>query len=183
MKKPKRCAICKTEFVPVRPMQKVCGFECAKAHAENTKAKAERISGLIARKELWLRKESAKTRADWMKEAQQAVNAYIRARDAKEPCISCGRHHEGQYHAGHFRSRGSTPALRFEELNIHKQCSVCNNHLSGNLIEYRIRLKEKIGQEALDWLEGHHEPKKYSIEDLKSIKAEYKQKLREVISE
>jgi hypothetical protein len=30
----------------------------------------------------------------------------------------------------------------------------------------------------VEWLEGPHEPKKYTIEDLKSIKETYRQKLK-----
>ena len=37
-----------------------------------------------------------------------------------------------------------------------------------------------IGAEAVAWLEGRHEAKHYSIDDLKAIKAEYRQKLREL---
>jgi len=54
--------------------------------------------------------------------------------------------------------------------------------MHGNLIEYRIRLIERIGVELVQWLEGSHEPKHYSISDLKAIKAEYVAKLNELNS-
>lgn len=117
-------------------------------------------------------------RSYWMKKAQSAFNAYIRARDADKPCVSCLRHHQGQYHAGHYRTTAAAPELRFSELNCHKQCAPCNNHKSGNITEYRIELVRRIGQEAVDWLEGPHEPKKYTVDDLKTIEKEYKEKLR-----
>ena len=98
-----------------------------------------------------------------------AVNAYVRTRDDKEPCISCGRYHEGQYHAGHYRSTGSSPALRFDLANIHKQCMPCNTHLHGNLIPYRVNLIQKIGLAEVERLEGPQEPKKYTIDELKDI--------------
>lgn len=176
--KPKKCKVCANIFIPARPMQKVCCSTCAYKFAteqsEDKKAKAQR-------KELREAKERIKSRSQWMKEAQQAVNAFIRARDNKEPCISCGRHHQGQYHAGHFKTVGGNPELRFEELNIWKQCSVCNNHLHGNLINYRINLIKRIGIEKVEWLEGPHEPKKYNIEELKEIKATYIRKARELM--
>ena len=78
------------------------------------------------------------------------------------------------------RSVGACPELRFCELNVHKQCSACNNHKSGNIVEYRINLVKKIGVEQVEWLEGSHEPKKYTIEQIKSIQTEYKNKLREL---
>ena len=112
------------------------------------------------------------------REAQKAFNAYIRELDKLEPCISCQRHHEGQYHAGHYKTAGGFPELRFEPLNCHKQCSACNNYLSGNITEYRINLISKIGMKAVEWLEGPHEPKKYTCEDLLAIEKEYKLKLK-----
>jgi len=123
-------------------------------------------------------KERIKTKSKWTQEAQQAVNAYVRERDAALPCVSCQRHHQGQYHAGHYRSVGSAPELRFETIQIWKQCAPCNNHLSGNLINYRIELIKRIGQNKVDWIEGPHEAKKYTIDDLRNIRGEYRAKLK-----
>ena len=44
---------------------------------------------------------------------------------------------------GPLSQRGAMPSLRFNTHNVHKQCSACNNHLSGNMIEYRINLIAK----------------------------------------
>lgn len=176
----KKCRVCKSIFTPARPLQSVCSHECAITQATIARSKAERIEAQESRKTILLQKEKLKTKGEHAREAQAAFNAFIRERDKAEPCISCGRFHSGQYHAGHYRSVGSHPELRFEELNAHKQCSVCNNHKSGNVIEYRINLVAKIGQKALDWLEGHHEPKKYTVEELKAIKSTYKAKLKEL---
>lgn len=119
-----------------------------------------------------------KTRSEWLKEAQAAVNAYVRERDRDLPCVSCGRHHEGQYHAGHYRSVGSCPELRFDVRQIQKQCAPCNNHLSGNLLNYRPELIRRMGQAVVDEIEGPHEPKRYTIDDLKAIRDDYRQKLK-----
>lgn len=72
--------------------------------------------------------------------------------------------------------------MRFEPLNVWIQCEKCNSYLSGNLINYRIYLIAKIGRDKLEWLEGKHEPKKYSIEELKDIKAKYSRLAREIKS-
>ena len=170
---PKKCAHCKAEFTPQRMGQKVCSPVCAQSIA---KKKREKVEKAADRQKM----ESLKSRAQWLKEAQTAFNAYIRVRDDKEPCISCGRHHQGQYHAGHYLSTGARPELRFEPLNVHKQCQPCNTHLHGNLILYRVALIKKIGLESVEWLEGPHEPKHYSVEDLKQIIADSKQKAREL---
>jgi hypothetical protein len=133
-----------------------------------------------ARKELREAKAKSKPKSQHLKEAQAVFNAWIRYRDKGEPCISCGRHHTGQIHASHYRSVGACPELRFEPLNVWASCAPCNNHLSGNIVEYRIRLVEKIGLERVEWLESKHEPKKYTIADAIAIKALYKAKLKEL---
>ena len=117
------------------------------------------------------------------KMAQKAFNDFVRARDANLPCVSCDRFHDGQYHAGHYRTVGAHPDLRFEEANCHKQCSVCNNHKSGNIADYRIELVKRIGVEKVEWLEGPHEAKKYTCEELKEIELKYKHKLKELRGE
>ena len=175
----RKCKWCKeyvSEWVTVP-----AGTFCTIAHAmefasqpkERERASQKRVK---AKKNAMLDND----RSHWLKKAQAAFNAFIRARDESESCISCGRFHYGQYHAGHYRTVGANPELRFEELNCHKQCSVCNNHLSGNLINYRIGLVAKIGQESVDWLEGPHAAKKYTVADLKQIELTYKQKLKEL---
>ncbi|MCP4492501.1 MAG: recombination protein NinG, partial [Gammaproteobacteria bacterium] len=41
-------------------------------------------------------------------------------------------------------------------------------------------LVKKIGQDRVDWLEGKHEVRKYTCEDLKEVELKYKQKLKEL---
>lgn len=114
------------------------------------------------------------------KQAQQAFNEFIRYRDRHQPCISCGRHHDGQYHAGHYRTTGANPELRFNEDNCHRQCAPCNNHLSGNLTAYRPALIAKIGQARFDALMGPHELPKWKRDDYIRIRDEYRAKLKEL---
>jgi hypothetical protein len=122
-----------------------------------------------------------KSKGEYAKEAQAVFNAWIRLRDHGLPCISCGTTANVQYAAGHYRTVSSCPELRFEPLNVHLQCNRnCNMAKSGSILEYRIELVKRIGQEKVDWLEGPHEPKRYTIEDLKSIKAHYRAKVREL---
>jgi hypothetical protein len=180
--RPKKCRVesCRTLFVPARMGQAVCSPACAIIDAPKNQEKARKAIQQEDRKSLRAAKERVKTKGQYMREAQTAFNAWVRERDATLPCISCGRSHEGQYHAGHYLSVGANPELRFEPMNVHKQCAPCNNHLSGNLVNYRISLPQRIGQEKVDWLEGPHEPKRYTIEDLKAITAEYRAKTREL---
>ena len=177
----KRCKVCKAMFTPARDFQAVCGeIACAIAHAPANQVRARKALADIERKEIKVRKEKLKSRADHLKDTQIAFNAWVRERDAELPCISCGRHHQGKYDAGHYRTVGSNPALRFEPLNCHRQCSPCNTQLSGNIVNYRIALVKRIGAEAVDWLEGPHEPKKYTVEELKAMTADYRAKTREL---
>lgn len=131
-------------------------------------------------------KARLKSRGDHTRETQQAFNAYIRERDRHRPCISCGTCNPGGdprggvWDCSHYRSVGACPELRFEELNAHKSCKQCNRDKSGNIVEYRINLIQRLGQEAVDWLEGKHEPKKYTVEELKAIKAKYRALKREL---
>jgi predicted RNA-binding Zn-ribbon protein involved in translation (DUF1610 family) len=178
--KPKKCKHCKTLFVPARNFQTWCSPDCAVEIAKAAQAKKQAQEAVKERAEHAKRKEATKTKGQHTKEAQIAFNAFIRERDKDLPCVSCGRHHQGQYHAGHYRTTAAAPELRFEPLNVWKQCAPCNNHKSGNLIEYRIELVRRIGADRVEWLEGTHEPKRYTIEDLKAIKAEYRAKLREL---
>jgi hypothetical protein len=169
--KDKTCKICKVKFTPTRPLQSVCSLHCAYTHAKAVRVKTER-------KETREAKVRLKSKSDWLKEAQTVFNQFIRLRDKDLPCISCQRFHTGQYHAGHYLTTGAHPELRFDELNVHKQCSACNNYLSGNIVEYRINLINKIGIDAVNYLEGKHEPKRYTIEDIKTLKAIYKEKVK-----
>ncbi|MBD1589763.1 recombination protein NinG [Pseudomonas typographi] len=183
--RPKTCsnAACATTFVPRRFGQSVCSPACALATKDVNQTKARKALADIERKAIRTARERVKSRAEHMREAQQAFNEWIRLRDAALPCISCGRHHEGQYHAGHYRTVGANPELRFEPFNVHKQCAPCNNHKSGDIVNYRINLVLRIGAGRVEWLEGPHEPQRYTIEQLKEIKAHYRaeiKKLKEV---
>lgn len=171
---------CATKFVPAKLGQKVCGWACGLAIAPANQDRARKSLAQVERKDIKVRKEKLKSRADHLKDAQTAFNAWVRERDALLPCISCGRHHDGQYHAGHYRTVGANPEIRFEPMNVWKQCAPCNNHLSGNLINYRIALLQRIGPEKVAWLEGPHEPKKYTIDDLKALTAHYRELTREL---
>ena len=179
--KPKRCKSCRAEFIPSRPLQSACGVPCAIALTNAGKEKARKAREAKERSENRQAKEKVKSKGEHAKEAQAVFNSWIRLRDHGLPCISCGTTASVQYAAGHYRTVSSCPELRFEPLNVHLQCNRnCNMAKSGSILEYRIELVKRIGQEKVDWLEGPHEPKRYTIEDLKSIKAHYRAKVREL---
>lgn len=176
----KTCRVCKAKFTPRLQMQIACSLECALSLAVSKRGKEEKRALVQEKRADKEKREKLKSKAQWAREAQTAFNAYIRLRDDADPCISCGRYHAGQYHAGHYLSVGARPELRFEPLNVHKQCAPCNSHLSGNIVLYRVALRKRIGEALVDWLEGPHPAKHYDIDDLKAIKAEYTAKAREL---
>ncbi|NAP01962.1 hypothetical protein B1F73_15220 [Pseudomonas syringae] len=180
--KPKKCRVpeCGASFVPQKLGQAVCSPACAIIDAPRNQAKARKALAQVERSEIKVRKEKLKSRSDHMKDTQQAFNEWVRHRDMGEPCVSCGRHHNGQWHAGHYRSVGGHPALRFEPLNVWRQCAPCNTHKSGDLVNYRAELVRRIGIVNVEWLEGPHEPQKYTIDELKALTARYRALTREL---
>lgn len=180
--KPKTCRnpACRGSFVPQRLGQAVCSPKCGLAIKDVNQERARKSLAQVERSEIKVRKEKLKSRADHARDTQQAFNEWVRLRDADLPCVSCGRHHDGQYHAGHYRTVAANPEIRFEPLNVHKQCAPCNNHKSGDIVNYRIELVKRIGTEAVEWLEGPHEAKKYTVEELKAMTADYRAKTREL---
>ncbi|MBQ5963164.1 recombination protein NinG [Massilia sp. ZL223] len=177
----RKCAVkgCATRFQPRSITHKVCGPACAEVHAA---AERKRLDAKQTRE----RKQALKTRADYLKEAQVAFNAFIRARDAALPCICCGRTSEKQYltgsnwDCGHYRSTGSAPHLRFNEDNAHRQLTVCNRHGAGRAVDYRIGLIQRIGLARVEALEADQAPRKWTPEQLIEIRDTYRAKLREL---
>ena len=194
MRKPrKRCKNpdCREWFHPAFQNQSWCCAECGTVIAlakrekdrQNAIQAAERRRKDEAQQErrsLKVRKLAVQPLSHFHKQTQTAFNEYIRNRDAAEPCISCGRHHEGKYDAGHYRTRGASPSTRYDETNCHKQCVPCNQHLSGNIENYTPRLIEKIGQEAFDRLMGPHPVIKWTREGLQELAKHYREKTREL---
>lgn len=173
-KKPKsyrrKCKTCKEWFKTEKKYQVVCGkIDCALEHGKNMAIKQREQT-----KRAFNQKDKSKAR----EKAQIVFNAFIRERDKDLPCISCGRVNNVKYNAGHFKSAGQNPNLRFNELNVHKQCEYCNQFLSGNLAEYRKNLIIKIGLENVEALERDKSVKKYTLEDYNKIISEYKEKTK-----
>ena len=176
--KQKKCKVCRTEFTPSKPMQCVCGLQCALSLASSAKAKRERSQASQERNETKAKLEKLKSRADWAREAQAEVNRYVRYRDMHLGCVSCDKPAtwDGQWHASHFRSVGAASAVRFNLWNIHKSCSVCNNWKSGNLSDYEPRLRAKIGDAKVDWLRTQNHVVSYSVDYLKRVKKVFAKK-------
>lgn len=189
--KPKTCPICNTEYLPRSSLQKVChDYRCAIAFnkqrdAENA-AREKRKQERLQRDDLKERRERLKGLPEWQKEAQTAFNRYIRMRDLNKNCVSCGNPliSNSNYLTGsavdasHYRSRGAASHLKFNVFNVHSACTRCNRQLSGNAVEYRIRLIQRIGLERVERLEQDNADRKYTIDYLKRVKAIFTRRAR-----
>ena len=170
--KPKKCKECRQYFTRTREDEECCSPECAIAYVPKKFA-------IKKRKGLKQFRETDK--ATLTRDAQTAFNKYIRKRDELLPCISCGHTGRRQRHAGHYRPVGRNSQLRFNEDNCHSQCSICNNHLSGNLVQYREALMVKIGNDRVLDLEESNEPKSYTLDDLRAITKLAKEKYKKLV--
>lgn len=181
--KPKTCTKskggCGAKFIPARPMQCACGIPCALNIAAMAKAKEAKKAAADDKRQTRAKLEAMKGLPDLLAEAQREFNRFIRLRDAGMPCICCGQplgdqRFGGASDAGHYRSVGSAPHLRFDERNCHAQRKVCNNHKAGNHVEYRAGLIRRIGLEAVEALEADQAAKKYTRDQVRQIRDNYR---------
>ncbi len=170
-----RCKNCKNKFEAVRFNQKFClDAECVRVWVESEKAKQWKVKKQKMQQEL-------ETVQDFMNMTQVVFNRFIRERDKHENCISCGKHINGVRHASHYLSAGGHSNVRYHEDNVWVSCYKCNVMLSGNQVEYRKRLIDKIGIERVEWLESNGATeRRYTKEELREIMKEYKQKVKEL---
>jgi hypothetical protein len=170
-----RCKNCKQPFEPICFNQKFClKEECVRVWVASEKAKQWKKTKAKAKLDLM-------TIQDYIKLAQQVFNKWINLRDKGLPCISCGKPITGRVNASHYFNANNHWNVRFNEFNVHSSCITCNQYLSGNLIEYRTRLIDKIGIEQLTLLEGEaNKTRKFTKEDLKEIIEIYKNKIKEI---
>jgi hypothetical protein len=174
--KPKACQHCAKPFLPARPLQAVCSPVCARRLGEVKKAKEKQA--------LRERKKALETIPELKKAAQVAVNKYARLRDiyAGRGCISCGARPEQAYggtaDAGHFRSVGAAPHLRYYLPQIRLQCVRCNRYLSGNVSAYRVGLVALLGVQAVEEIERMQGSSKWGADYLRRLKAVFTKKAR-----
>ena len=173
--KKRKCKECRAEFTPYSSLitwcSPNCGYMVSQKALKRTEAKKEKSERALHRE----KKKAVKRRSEWLADLQIEVNKYVRLRDKDEPCCTCGTTNNIKYDAGHYRSVGACPDLRFELTNIHKQCSVkCNQYGSGMRLEYRQFIINKYGNEHLDWLDGYHPSLKETLPHWQDIEAEIK---------
>ena len=179
-----KCKVCKSAYVKRNPWQSLCGaVTCAVSIADKSKAKRARLDRAETRQKLG----DLATFPQLVKKAQIAFNGYIRARDYGKPCICCGKpiawgtaSTGGVCDAGHYRSVGSAPHLRFNEDNCHAQLKQCNQYKSGNAVDYRLGIIQRIGQRRVDIVEADQCLRKYTKDGLKELAKQYRLMTKEL---
>lgn len=182
--KPKVCKQCRVKFQPTKPLQHVCGFECALAYTLALKHKNEAIKQRKERAERKAKLKAMKGINELIKEAQTAFNAWIRWRDRNELCICCNEPYGtnelgGNYDAGHWRSRGAAGHLRFNEDNVFGQRKYCNTYRGGNPLGMREGMIKRIGFDRVEAVANNNDIHKWTREELIEIKETYRLKLKE----
>jgi hypothetical protein len=116
---------------------------------------------------------------------------YIRLRDSivttgtttECECITCGnRYPITVINAGHFIP-GRNNAVLFDERQVHGQCPRCN--MSGGMwSEYLDFMISEYGEEAVKVMRAtHNNIKLYTVEDLKAISKQYREKYEALLKE
>ena len=109
--------------------------------------------------------------------ADAEFSKYVRYRDASYKrgdwyanCVTCGVEKPvKQLQAGHFVSR-RVNALRFEETNVHAQCTGCNMFKHGEQYLYAKEIDLRYGDGTADALMARrHETHKFTIPELEEI--------------
>ena len=182
----KKCRHCKVYATPDSgvkvPLGFFCSMDCVVKHGKKA---AVYTSEKRKRETLTKLRDKVKTASEWRVEAQTAFNAYVRWRDRDLPCISCdatGSHEGIRWLLGRWalpQQRRAAKHLSFNLHNCHKQCHKCNRYLSGNVVEYRHRLIERIGLITVEALEYNNCTVKHDIKYLRRIKQIFKAKLKQ----
>jgi hypothetical protein len=183
--RPKSCRTCKEKFAPRTPLQATCGPTCAQIHGAKITAAQKAKQQRQERAQDKAKLDGMKTYPQLIAACQKAFNAVVRYRDmlARHTCISSGRPLDwsgNAVDAGHYRSTGSAPHLRFNFDNCHAQSKHDNQFKSGAAVDYRIRLILRIGLARVEALEADNTPRKWTHDELRAMTAEFRAKLAEL---
>ena len=107
------------------------------------------------------------------------VSKYIRLKE-KGICFTCGAVKDWkETHCGHFLHQAKTSKLAYERKILHCQCVKCNNFLSGNLLEYTVKMVKLHGLKQVEkWKREAKWVYKWKREELEKLIEEYKIKIK-----
>lgn len=180
--KPAKCKHCRLRLERVgEKLHPDCIDPWLSANREKLRAKAVRAEKRQDRE----KREAGKSIRTLIAEAQTAFNAFIRARDAQQNCICCGKPFEpqrpgGSMDAGHYMSRGSSCQLRFDEANVHGQRKNCNRPGGTTRASFRAGMIARVGLAEVERLERDDGVRKWTHDELRAIRDQYKAKAKEL---
>lgn len=184
--KPPRCKVCRVRLDQLRPGQ-IVHVECAEEWALRVRAKRLEAQKKQERAVDRSKREEMKSVRRLIPEAQEAFNEYIRERDKDKGCFVCGAAFEftagslgGVMDAGHVRSRGAAPQLRFNEDNCHAECKHCNGSFGAKPHEIEEGAIRRIGPERYAALKQNNAAHKWTREEVRGIRDTYRAKLKEL---
>lgn len=177
--KPKKCDTrkggCGSTFTPARPMQKMCGWQCAQNHVKWLNDKKAKQVEAEDRRQTREKLEKLKNISELEEDCRKIVQKIARIRDRNDGCISCHMpaNYGGAWHGSHYRAHGGCSSLQFHLWNIHKSCAQCNLFKGGNREGYVQGLLKKpgYGRERIDWLDAQPNSQRFSREYLTRFKA------------
>jgi len=194
---PKRkCTGCRDRF-DAETMQKLPAgwfhnFDCAIDYANKRTARAAKTAANKVKKE---KREQHKADKERIKKRtgknghydnlKTDLHKYIKHVLRKgEPCYTCDKPQSsgdsgGAFHVGHFIPAKTVDPRRFMVDWLRIQCYSCNVANSGMRAEYRERLINEVGRDAVLWFEAdvnHPSLKEQypSVQDIKSEAARYR---------
>lgn len=167
-----------------RVLHDLCVAPWYEANAEKLRAKAKKVDRAAAKAEKAQdkeKRESFKKIPELIAAAQLSFNAYIRARDKDKGCFVCLRPFDQSIpgralQAGHVRSRGAAGHLRFTEDNCMGECEGCNGPRGAKPHQIKAGAIARLGAERFAELEADNEPHKWDRDELRQIRATYRDK-------
>ena len=173
----KKCKNCKEKFEPrFSTLEKYCwNPDCKTIEAMAKLDKLKKKKSADAKRKRSEIKRSLETIQQKVQKVQRVVNKYVRLRDQGKTCISCETILKGKFDAGHYYNANQFWNVRFNLININGQCVKCNQHLSGNLIMYRIGLIARHNVEEIWKLDQvARKIRKFTRHELDEIEQEFK---------
>lgn len=197
--KPRRCQVCKEEYIPKRiglKITKVClNAGCVLDYAQGIRAKeydreTRRKKKEFYGKDLSLQKELCQKVFNKLRRLQELK--WFADRGLEPTCISCGKPKGGDlWSNGHFKTVGSQGGLRFDPMNSYLQHNrSCNQRMSGDIYGskathgYIQGLKNRFGEEEaakiIEYCETNTQIVKWTCEELEAMRKEWNREIREL---
>jgi len=175
----KKCKVCQQKFVIERFNQQTCDYKCAIELAKSKQKEKDEKDWKVKKAIL---RDNLKTLGQYEQDAKKSFQKWIRMRDEKQSCISCGVKETDLFDGGHYFKAELFSGLIFDERNCHKQCRKCNRFLNGNELQYRSGLISRYGIEFVNQLESESNEKrnhKFTKNELIAKKLQYDIKIKQ----